>query len=186
MLPAAHGGDRSRSAVVGQSAGAQLAATLLLRQSRRQDEDLEGGKLAWSASDFKVFLGVSGVYDLPKEAKHLESINIFPFLSHLCADGDDIASYSPTLMLKDESWRRAAKRLPPVQLFHGEADTSAPAEMSTSFADALRKAGVEVQVELQKGVTHSEPVVEGPLAGKDFQVLRAEKRFIPAGIRLYD
>ncbi|CAJ1451706.1 unnamed protein product [Effrenium voratum] len=25
-------------------------------------------------------------------------------------------------------------------------------------------------VELQKGVTHSEPVVEGPLAGKDFQV----------------
>lgn len=41
--------------------------------------------------------------------------------------------------------------------------------MSTSFARALRKANVPVEVYLQKGATHSEPVVEGPLAGDDIQ-----------------
>ena len=31
-----------------------------------------------------------------------------------------------------------------------------------------------LQVSLQKGATHSEPVVEGPLGGEDIQVQRAD------------
>lgn len=163
-----YGGDITNVALVGQSAGAQLAATLLLRQCRREVEDLEGAKLPWSPSMFKVFLGVSGVYDLPMEAEHLETIGIFPFLSHL-VDGD-LASFSPSLMLQEDAYSDAAGRyLPSVHLFHGQADTSVPFEMSTSFARALKKANVQVEVSLQKGATHSEPVVEGPLGGEDIQ-----------------
>eukprot|EP00435_Cladocopium_sp_Y103_P056325 s1201_g19.t1 len=125
-------------------------------------------KLPWSPSMFKVFVGVSGVYDLPMEAEHLETIGIVPFLSHLSVDGD-LTSFSPSLMLQEEIYCKAAGRHPAVHLFHGQADTSVPLEMSTSFARALRKANVPVEVYLQKGATHSEPVVEGPLAGDDIQ-----------------
>lgn len=159
--------DDSPVALVGQSAGAQLAATLLLRQCQREALDLEGS-LSWSPSMFKVFVGVSGVYDLPMEAEHLETIGIVPFLSHLSVDGD-LTSFSPSLMLQEEIYSKAAGRHPAVHLFHGQADTSVPLEMSTSFARALRKANVPVEVFLQKGATHSEPVVEGPLAGDDIQ-----------------
>lgn len=160
--------EDSPVALVGQSAGAQLAATLLLRQCQREALDLEGAKLPWSPSMFKVFVGVSGVYDLPMEAEHLETIGIVPFLSHLSVDGD-LTSFSPSLMLQEEIYCKAAGRHPAVHLFHGQADTSVPLEMSTSFARALRKANVPVEVYLQKGATHSEPVVEGPLAGDDIQ-----------------
>ena len=43
LTESSYGGDLGRSAVVGQSAGAQLAAMLLLRQCR--EEDLEGEEL---------------------------------------------------------------------------------------------------------------------------------------------
>lgn len=164
-----YGGDLTNCALVGQSAGAQLASALLLRQCRRAEEDLEGAKLPWSASMFKVFLGVSGVYDLPMEAEHMESIGFVPFLTQLEADGD-IASFSPSLMVQEGAYARAAGRhLPTVHLFHGEADTSVPVDMTTNFAKALRKANVDVKVHLQKDATHSEPVVEGPLNGEDVQ-----------------
>ena len=42
LTESSYGGDLRSSAVVGQSAGAQLAAMLLLRQCRREEEDLEG------------------------------------------------------------------------------------------------------------------------------------------------
>jgi len=167
---ASYGGDTSRMALVGQSAGAHLCSALLLRQCRREEEDMESARcLGWSPSDFQVFLGVSGFYDLPKEAAHMESIGIFPFLPHLCVDGD-MAAVSPTLLVQEPHLRHAASRMPPVQLMHGKADTSVPHEMSTAFADALLKAGVaDVEVELFENVTHSHPVVEGPMAGEDYQ-----------------
>ncbi|CAE7410025.1 IMCEL1 [Symbiodinium pilosum] len=169
---ASYGGDPKRMALVGQSAGAHLSSALLLQKCRREEEALELGAVAgmkWSPSDFKVFLGVSGVYDLPAEVAHMESRQIFPFLQHLCADGD-MAAVSPTLMLQEPALRRATSRMPPVHLMHGKADTSVPFEISTAFADELRKAGLEnVEIKLFDGVTHSHPVVEGPLGGEDYQ-----------------
>mmetsp|Transcript_46066 Transcript_46066/g.107676 ORF Transcript_46066/g.107676 Transcript_46066/m.107676 type:complete len:390 (-) Transcript_46066:41-1210(-) len=166
---AAWGGDVRRMALVGQSAGAHLCSTLLLEQCRREERGLEDGAgLSWSPSDFQAFLGVSGVYDMEKEVAHMESIGIFPFLPLLCA-GRNLAAVSPIQMLQEPSLRHAARRLPPMQLLHGKADTSVPFEMSTTFASALREAGVQVDVELMNGVTHSHPVVEGPMGGEDYQ-----------------
>ncbi|CAE8679160.1 unnamed protein product [Polarella glacialis] len=129
----------------------------------------------WSVSDLKGYLGMSGVYDLAALELHMEAIGVYPFLSSFCAGGDLIAS-SPTHLLQSASWRgvlgaSAAARMPPVHLFHGQADTSVPTSSTLCFAENLRAVGVRsVKAEIRPGVTHSEPIIEGPLGGSHYQV----------------
>ncbi|CAE8599852.1 unnamed protein product [Polarella glacialis] len=148
-----------------------------INNNNDNDNNNNNGHLAhrWSVSDLKGYLGMSGVYDLAALELHMESIGVYPFLSSFCAGGDLIAS-SPTHQLQSASWRgvlgaRAAARMPPVHLFHGQADTSVPTSSTLCFAENLRAVGVRsVKAELRPGVTHSEPIIEGPLGGYHYQV----------------
>jgi hypothetical protein len=55
-----------------------------------------------------------------------------------------------------------------VHLIHGTRDKTVPAGYSESFANALKLAGAErVTCRLLDGHTHTTPILEGPMLGKD-------------------
>ena len=56
-------------------------------------------------------------------------------------------------------------RLPPVRIYHGTKDATVPVASSVEFGKALSSRGVDCRVTLLEGMTHSEPLLEGPLRG---------------------
>mmetsp|Transcript_79212 Transcript_79212/g.232587 ORF Transcript_79212/g.232587 Transcript_79212/m.232587 type:complete len:474 (+) Transcript_79212:47-1468(+) len=186
----AYGGDTSNMMLLAQSAGAHLSSLLLLERSfleaseRKKEEDsgeevehttsthLDNG---WSVGSLKGFLGVSGPYDFVTLEPHLASRGIYSrILYSLTVDGD-LAGCSPTRVLKMRDWRdakaTAAALLPPIYLFHGECDKSVPFWSTLDFAESLREVGFNrLTVDVRPGMTHTYPVIEGPMAGEDPQV----------------
>ncbi len=55
--------------------------------------------------------------------------------------------------------------MPPMHLFHGDADISAPCTMSVDLCESLQTAGVLCTLKLYAGQTHTDPIIEGPLSG---------------------
>lgn len=170
-----YGGDTGNVVLIGQSAGAHLEALALVERSIAEAQGI-GGPTAhsWLLKDIKGFFGISGPYDLVALQAHLKLRGVYPFLPHLCVDGD-IATYSPTRLLASIEWNtlpaRSRPKMPPVYLFSGQDDRSVPPTSSVCFAKALQDAGFpEVTVELRPGMRHAEPVVEDPLTGGDVQV----------------
>eukprot|EP00747_Dinoflagellata_sp_TGD_P162458 gnl/TRDRNA2_/TRDRNA2_180095_c0_seq1.p1 gnl/TRDRNA2_/TRDRNA2_180095_c0~~gnl/TRDRNA2_/TRDRNA2_180095_c0_seq1.p1 ORF type:complete len:393 (+),score=48.90 gnl/TRDRNA2_/TRDRNA2_180095_c0_seq1:137-1315(+) len=177
---ATYGGDPTQMMLLGQSAGAHLAATALLKHSLHESSQEEAGtdsaptEVRWSVQDLKGFLGVSGPYDLVSLEKHLEPLGLSRLLPHLCPNGD-IAGCSPTRLLETTEWRAAlpavVDRLPPITLITGEKDATVPHMQSTDFAERLQNAGKSnVTAHVLPEVTHTDPVVEGPMRGEDLQV----------------
>jgi acetyl esterase/lipase len=68
-----YGGDPARIALVGQSAGGQLALLALLNQAAQAatGEAVLGAAPVWHPSDVAAFVGVSGAYDLEGLAEHM-------------------------------------------------------------------------------------------------------------------
>ena len=125
-----YGGDTSRVLLMGQSAGAHLAAMLLLEHSLLEAKHLaKGGKEEadnWSVKDLKGFLGISGPYHLEKLGPHLASRGLYPgIMTHMT--GGDLLGCSPEALLQQDDWKafgdRAADLLPPIHLFHGDRET---------------------------------------------------------------
>jgi acetyl esterase/lipase len=75
---------------------------------------------------------------------------------------------TPEQMASMSSERRVTGRTPPVFLVHTTADTAVPPENSLLFVEAMRKAGVEVELHLFEGGRHGfglgEKEKEGPIA----------------------
>ncbi|CAE8676890.1 unnamed protein product [Polarella glacialis] len=124
----------------------------------------------WSVKDFKMYVGVSGPYDIEKYAPHL---GLPPrVVDQLTLGHPDECSPAP-LLLSDE-WRalsaEVAGRLPPIHLFHGEEDKLVPAWSSVRFAELLRNAGAQITLDVRPGLNHTYAVVEGPASGHDIQL----------------
>jgi acetyl esterase/lipase len=64
------------------------------------------------------------------------------------------ADATPEQMAAMSSERRVTSRTPPVFLVHTTADTAVPPENSLLFVQALRKAGVELELHLYEGGRH--------------------------------
>jgi len=129
----------------------------------------------WSGRKLKVFLGVSGPYDLVGLEPHLVSRGIYARILYALSVDGDLAGCSPARLLKTEEWKEnaasAIRHLPPMHLFTGEKDKSVPSWSSVDFAAALRESGLkEVTLDVRAGMSHTFPVVEGPMAGTDPQV----------------
>lgn len=72
-------------------------------------------------------------------------------------------------------------RFPPVALLHGTEDMSIPSEVCSELAGVLRSGGAQVCTTLFDGWSHTDPILEGPLGGKNDLFLEM-KRVIDAAL----
>ncbi|RLM55737.1 hypothetical protein C2845_PM10G21050 [Panicum miliaceum] len=130
---ASYGGDPNRVYLVGQSAGAHIAACALLNQAIR--ECGEGDTSSWSVSQIKAYFGISG---------------------GIMEGEESLQKFSPQVMIKESSARSAVSLLPHIILFHGTSDHSIPSAESQAFADALQRHGAKADLFLYEGKTHTD------------------------------
>lgn len=132
------------------------------------------GQGAWSPRDLTGFVGVSGPYDLKLLGCRLEDRWIGAGLLDLICPGGRLECYSPTLRLQENVWQRSDSRasafMPPVLLFHGDADKTVPPQSSLDFAMALQSVGATAVADIRAGLAHAEVIIEGPMRGEDYQV----------------
>jgi len=180
------GGDVENCMMIGQSAGAHLAAMLLLEHSlleamcKKDGSNLpvehgQGRDLkVWSVTQLKAYLAISGPYDLIKLGPHLTSRGLYPkIMDHMAAG--DLEGCSPERILDSEEWREhqeeIAKIIPHIHLFHGYCDKAVPVWSSSDLFEKFKEVGIEnVTLDLRKDMTHTYPVVEGPLARHECQI----------------
>ncbi|GMP58727.1 hypothetical protein CsSME_00022295 [Camellia sinensis var. sinensis] len=102
---AEYGGDPNRIYLMGQSAGAHIAACSLLEQAIKEAGDVES--TSWSVSQLKAYFGLSG---------------------GIMEGEQSIRRFSPEVMVQDPNVKNAVSLLPPVVLFHGTGDYSIPSD----------------------------------------------------------
>ena len=138
------GGDSAKVQLLGQSAGAHLLALLLLRHPGR-----------WRV---QRFFALSGPFDLVKLLPRLNARGLNTRMLAAILGGDVFAA-SPIRGLTQNL------RLPPFRLYHGTKDVSVPLESSLEFSRALNLRGFDCHLTVLHDMTHSEPLLEGPLRG---------------------
>jgi prenylcysteine alpha-carboxyl methylesterase len=154
------GGDRENIILVGQSAGAHILSSVVLRRASRTVH------LGMPVSAIKKFVGVSGPYDIVALAPLMNKRGLYSPMLKLIMD-NDLFGASPKRVLSGMT-RATLDKLPPVLLLHGTQDLTVPFSSSVEFYESLRKYNVDAELELWPNVTHSEPIVEGPAAGLHF------------------
>lgn len=159
-----YGGDPDRIYLMGQSAGAHIAACTLLEQAIK--EAGEGESTTWSVSQIKAYFGLSGGYNLFDLVDHFHGRGLYRSIFLSIMDGEEsLQQYSPEVLVQDPSAGHAVSLLPPIILFHGTADYSIPADASKNFANTLQRVGVRAESILYEGKTHTDLFLQDPMRG---------------------
>lgn len=175
-----YGGDPNRIYLVGQSAGAHIAACALLNQAIK--EGGEGEDTSWSVSQIKAYFGISGGYNILNLVDHFHRRGLYRSIFLSIMEGEQsLELFSPEVIVQDPRFRHAVSLLPLIVLLHGTADHSIPSDASKAFADALRKVGVQVELILYEGKTHTDLFLQDPLRGGRDDLLEDIIAFIRAG-----
>ncbi|KAI3778871.1 hypothetical protein L2E82_08259 [Cichorium intybus] len=161
-----YGGDPNRIYLMGQSAGAHIAACALMEQAIIECDAAQS--TTWSVTQIKAYFGLSGGYNLYKLAEHLNTRGPYQSLFYSIMGGEQsLSRYSPEITVQDPNNKNAVSILPPIILFHGTADYSIPADCSKTFVDALQRVGVKAELMLYEGKTHTDVFVQDPMRGDD-------------------
>lgn len=127
-----YGGDPRRVVVAGHSAGAHIAALLVLDPRYLAEQGL-------SPADIAGFAGLAGPYAFqPLEIRSVRAV-----FEHLA----DVDEARPIVFVNGSA--------PPSLLMHGEADTTVLPAHSRELGEALDAAGVEVVVHEYPGIGHA-------------------------------
>ncbi|KAL0408805.1 UNVERIFIED_CONTAM: putative isoprenylcysteine alpha-carbonyl methylesterase ICMEL1 [Sesamum radiatum] len=160
---AEYGGDPNRIYLMGQSAGAHIAACALLDKAIKE---AGGEKGTWSVSQIKAYFGLSGGYNFLNLIDHFHTRGLYRSIFLGIMEGEEsLRRHSPELMIQDPNNSGAAPLLPPIILFHGTADYSIPSDSSKSFAETLRSFGVQAESVLYEGKTHTDLFLQDPMRG---------------------
>ncbi|XP_052312685.1 probable isoprenylcysteine alpha-carbonyl methylesterase ICMEL1 isoform X3 [Populus trichocarpa] len=124
---AEYGGDPNRVYLMGQSAGAHIAACALVEQAIK--EAGEGGSTTWSVLQIKTYFGLSGGYNLFNLVDYFHSRGLYRSIFLSIMEGEEsLRRFSPEVIVQDPNLKKAVSLLPPIVLFHGTADYSIPAD----------------------------------------------------------
>ena len=165
-----YGGDVGRAVVVGQSAGAHLATLAALQARANGDEWLDRVRL---------YVGLSGVYDVSSAfAARLAELGLprslfVQLMAPEAADATDPADVEALLRARSPvhavpallSDVTTAAAFPPVCLYHGTEDRSAPPAQSAELHAAFVAAGVPSTHVRLLGRGHTEPVITELMRG---------------------
>ncbi|KAA0034515.1 hypothetical protein IC582_022950 [Cucumis melo] len=159
------GGDPNRIYLMGQSAGAHIAACTLLEHAMKEVRKVES--ISWSVSQIKAYFGLSGGYNLLNLVDYFHSRGLSRSLFLSIMEGEQsLKRFSPELMILEEpNIGAAVSILPPIILFHGTADYSIPSDASKTFAETLQSVGVKAETFFYEGKTHTDVFVQDPLRG---------------------
>jgi len=161
---ARYGGDPERIYLVGQSAGAHIAACTLVKRAIK--ECGEGDTSNWSVGQLKAFFGISGGYNLLNLVDHFHRRGLYRSLFLSIMEGEEsLRKFSPQVLVKDVAVRSAVSLLPHIILFHGTSDCSIPHAESEAFLDTLQQRGAKVDLFLYQGKTHTDLFLQDPLRG---------------------
>ncbi|KAI3970973.1 hypothetical protein MKX01_024620 [Papaver californicum] len=175
-----YGGDPNRIYLMGQSAGAHIAACTLLEQAIK--ELGEGDKTSWSVSQIKAYFGLSGGYDLFRLVDYFHERGLYRSIFLSIMEGDQsLRRFSPEVRVQDPSIRSAVQLLPLVVLFHGTGDYSIPCDASKTFVDALQRVGAQAELILYEGKTHTDVFLQDPMRGGKDELFEDILSYIHAG-----
>ncbi|KAL3719379.1 hypothetical protein ACJRO7_004351 [Eucalyptus globulus] len=160
---AEYGGDPDRIYLMGQSAGAHVAACALVDQAIKESR---GESISWSLSQIKAYFGLSGGYNLFSLVDHFHNRGLYRSIFLSIMEGEkSFKRFSPEVRVQDPSIRNAASLLPPILLFHGTGDYSIPSDASKNFAATLQSLGAKAELVLFDGKTHTDLFLQDPLRG---------------------
>ncbi|XP_026403002.1 isoprenylcysteine alpha-carbonyl methylesterase ICME-like isoform X2 [Papaver somniferum] len=167
---AEYGGDLNRIYLMGQSAGAHIAACALVEKAAHASAEREN---SWSASQIKAYFGISGGYNLCKLVDHFHARGLYRSIFLSIMEGEEsLRRFSPEIVVQDHGLNNGVNSLPPIILLHGSEDVSIPSDASKTFADALRKVGVKTELIIYDGKTHTDLFLQDPLRGGTDQLLK--------------
>ncbi|XP_064968877.1 probable isoprenylcysteine alpha-carbonyl methylesterase ICMEL1 [Musa acuminata AAA Group] len=176
-----YGGDPNRIYLIGQSAGAHIAACTILDQAIKECGEREC--TSWSVSQIKAYFGISGGYNMLELVDHFHSRGLYRSIFLSIMEGEqNLWRFSPEVLVQDSSIKHAISLLPHVILFHGTSDQSIPSTASKKFVDTLHSVGAKVDIVLFEGKTHTDLFLQDPLRGGKDELLEHIAAVIYGGV----
>ncbi|TVU20219.1 hypothetical protein EJB05_36418, partial [Eragrostis curvula] len=129
---ASYGGDPNQIYLMGQSAGAHIAACALMEQANKESR---GEDISWNLAQIKAYFGLSGGYNIQKLVNHFHERGLYRSIFLSIMEGEEsLPRFSPEIVAKKSS-AEAIALLPQIDPLRGGKDQLVDDVVSVIHAD---------------------------------------------------